>query len=786
MKKIFLIPALFLVLMLTGISVKAQVVSIASITNNNSNGIPLDSGAFKTVTGVVTVANQFGGPSYIQDNTGGIAVFYTEFSTAVDIGDSVIVTAKLSQFNGLTELVYNTFGGTPSFTIIDSNKAFQIYTITLTQLINQQWNGHEEWEGRLVRINGLSITGTGTFQANTNYNVTDATGASQLRIDNNTELVGTLIPTGTFDCIAATSQFKTTIPYSSGYQFLPRFISDIIQSGGPVILTPPAETNINPTSITLTWTTQNAGDSKLKYFRSDSLNQPVIFTDSVYNAVQSTSHSFTLSGLAPGKIYYALAYSTNGQGTSVSTPKYFSTQSDPSSTGRYEIYFNKSVDNSFAMPGNNAVGNADLKERLGQRIDSATKSIDLAMYSFNEITQIKDKLINALIRGVKIRMVYDHRDGNIQALVQDLIAAGIRVQQRPVGTNIMHNKFFIFDARDNTSSTDDWLWTGSANITDAQFYDDAQNVIFIQDPALCNTYTREFEEMWGSHNDINNSANAKFGAAKSDNTPHIFNIKGRKVECYFSPSDNPSTVIENLIQYNTDKSIYFCIFAFTRFQIANKMKTQFQPPLKYVRGVFDDGNGTDPSSVYPEMKGIGGTTPWNPPAPVYLEGQTGLLHSKYMLIDADLPSSNPLVETGSYNYSTAATTGNDENFLVIYDSLIANQYLQEFAKRYSLAGGTISIEKISSEIPADYILSQNYPNPFNPKTVINYELPTSDLVKLTVYNTLGKEVTELVNERQGAGKYRVTFDASNLTSGVYFYKLEVNGFIQTKRMMLIK
>ena len=86
--------------------------------------------------------------------------------------------------------------------------------------------------------------------------------------------------------------------------------------------------------------------------------------------------------------------------------------------------------------------------------------------------------------------------------------------------------------------------------------------------------------MWGSHNDINNSANTKFGAAKSDNTPHIFNIKGRKVECYFSPSDNPSTVIENLIQYNTDKSIYFCIFAFTRFQIANKMKTQFQPPLK--------------------------------------------------------------------------------------------------------------------------------------------------------------------------------------------------------------
>ena len=782
MKKIF---SVLLIALLYSAS-QAQIVPIASITQNNSNGIPIDTGAFKTVSGIVTVANQFGGPSYIQDNTGGIAVFYNEFSAAIDIGDSVIVTAKLSQFNGLTELVYSLFGGTPSFSVIDSNKSYQIYTITLAQFNSQLWNGHEEWEGRLIRINGLTITGTGAFQANTNYSVGDPTGTSQLRIDNNSNLVGTLIPTGTFDCIAAASQFKTSLPYNSGYQFLPRFTADIIQTTGPIILTPPAESGITPNSVTLTWTTQNTGDSKLKFFKSDSLDQPAVFTDSLYSASLTTTHTFTLNNLIPGKIYYALAFSTNGQGTSISTPKYFSTQSDPSSTGKFEMYFNKSVDNSYAMPGNNAVGNVDFKVRLSERIDSATKSIDIAMYSFNEVTQIKDKLINALIRGVKIRMVYDHRDGNIQALVQDLINAGIRVQQRPVGSNIMHNKFFIFDARDNSSFSDDWVWGGSANITNAQFYDDAQNVIIIQDQALCNTYTREFEEMWGSHNNINNSANAKFGAAKLDNTPHLFNIKGRKVECYFSPSDNPSAQIENMIGVNTNKSIYFCAFAFTRFQIANKMKTQFQPPNKYVRGVFDNGNGTDPSSVYPEMKGIGGTTPWNPPAPVYLDGESGLLHSKYILIDPDLPSSDPIVETGSYNFSTAATTGNDENFLLIYDSLVANQYLQDFAKRYTLAGGTIKVEMISSVIPDNFLLSQNYPNPFNPRTEISYEVPAAKLVKLTVYNILGKEMAELVNERQSPGRYKVSFDASNLTSGVYFYTLSTDNFTETKRMILLK
>jgi len=216
------------------------------------------------------------------------------------------------------------------------------------------------------------------------------------------------------------------------------------------------------------------------------------------------------------------------------------------------------------------------------------------------------------------------------------------------------------------------------------------------------------------------------------------------------------------------------------------MKTQFNPPNKMVRGVFDDGNGTDPSSVYPEMKGIGGNFPWNPPAPVYLDNQPGTMHSKYMLIDADMPSSDPIVETGSYNYSTAATTGNDENFLLLFDSLIANQYLQDFTKRYSLAGGTISVEQISSVIPGGFTLSQNYPNPFNPKTVIEYSIPASDFINLKIYNILGHEIKTLVNENQTPGSYKVTFDGSNLPSGVYYYRLETKGNISTKSMLLIK
>ncbi len=91
-----------------------------------------------------------------------------------------------------------------------------------------------------------------------------------------------------------------------------------------------------------------------------------------------------------------------------------------------------------------------------------------------------------------------------------------------------------------------------------------------------------------------------------------------------------------------------------------------------------------------------------------------------------------------------------------------------------------------SVAPKQYYLSQNYPNPFNPTTVIRYELPNSELVSLKVYNLLGQRIAELVNEKQSTGMHEVTFDASNLSSGVYFYSIKAGTFISTKKMLLIK
>ena len=88
--------------------------------------------------------------------------------------------------------------------------------------------------------------------------------------------------------------------------------------------------------------------------------------------------------------------------------------------------------------------------------------------------------------------------------------------------------------------------------------------------------------------------------------------------------------------------------------------------------------------------------------------------------------------------------------------------------------------------PTEYLLHQNYPNPFNPVTKIKYQLPELSFVTLKVYDVLGNEIAALVNKEKPAGSYEVEFNATSLPSGVYFYTIRTNEFIETKKMVLMK
>lgn len=179
-------------------------------------------GTVISVAGRVSVANEFGGPLYLQDETGGIAVFDPTLHAAVAIGDSIAVTGPYTEFgNGGTpgEGLGQISGQGVAWEIISTDKRVPVpKTITIADI-------NEEREGELVRVLAVQIGGaTGNpraFQPNKNYDMSDASGTAQLRIDNTTNLVGATIPEGNITITGVVGQYLGT------HQLLPRFTGDV-------------------------------------------------------------------------------------------------------------------------------------------------------------------------------------------------------------------------------------------------------------------------------------------------------------------------------------------------------------------------------------------------------------------------------------------------------------------------------------------------------------------------------------------------------------------------------
>jgi hypothetical protein len=128
------------------------------------------------------------------------------------------------------------------------------------------------------------------------------------------------------------------------------------------------------------------------------------------------------------------------------------------------------------------------------------------------------------------------------------------------------------------------------------------------------------------------------------------------------------------------------------------------------------------------------------------------------------------------DFYVAAAVGSDEAEMV-----------SNMAKAVAKYTGTFtSVEKDNNNLPTEFTLKQNYPNPFNPNTSISFSLPSKETVVLKIYNSLGQEISTLINSDFGAGNYTFNFNAGNLTSGIYFYSLTAGNFSASKKMMLIK
>jgi len=130
------------------------------------------------------------------------------------------------------------------------------------------------------------------------------------------------------------------------------------------------------------------------------------------------------------------------------------------------------------------------------------------------------------------------------------------------------------------------------------------------------------------------------------------------------------------------------------------------------------------------------------------------------------------------------TTGSTYYFIIDQMDAQFND-IRSIPYKFIAGDTTVGVNDLET-LPKEYSLSQNYPNPFNPSTVIEFAMPTSGYVTLKVFNSLGQEVAELINKEMNAGNHSINFNASNLSSGIYFYRISAGKFTETKKMILIQ
>ncbi len=537
------------------------------------------------------------------------------------------------------------------------------------------------------------------------------------------------------------------------------------------IITDVKYSDVEMSTVKITWKTNIPADSKIRWMISDSNYQAISYTDSIFSPVLDTLHSITLTFLNPFTLYNFNITSASSAGSATTLNKLFATKS--TNEGAINVYFSKSVDTTVNN-GVKAIGNVNLEYTLLNRIDHSGYYIDVATSYFEDAGEITIALLKAKRNGVIIRFIYDGKQNS--RWIDTLIANGVNVVKRNfdnVNGHCLNTNFWVFDSRCTCSGGNIFVWTSSAQIKQSSLMDDKNSAVEINDRTLAYVYTREFDEMWGSFGDLPDTSRSKFGSRKKDNIPHLLNLNGVYAEVYFAPSDSVEMQVKNFV-INSNSGIVFGVYDFKSQLIYNtlyQLRTN-----RNVRGVFDLSNISN--SVFANMKN------W---ADVWIDSTNGKLHHKYIITDPLLNGATSKVLMGSYDLTAESNLYNDADILILHNPTLANLYYQEFHQRYKDASGhPVSIHSISNEIPNGFKLYQNYPNPFNSQTVIKFAIASTSEVKLDVYNSLGQKVYNLVNSRYSPGTYEVKFNSSALSSGVYYYMLSGDKSMEIKKFVLIK
>ncbi len=358
-----------------------------------------------------------------------------------------------------------------------------------------------------------------------------------------------------------------------------------------------------------------------------------------------------------------------------------STATATTGNGKIAIYFNQPVNNTVSTGVNAVYLNNSFADTIVAYINRAKYSIDIAQYDYNQSSgyaNIATAVNNAALAGKKVRWIYDGSQSNTGIA---LLNSSVHTLASPTGGayGIMHDKFIIIDAN-STNPNDAIVSTGSEDWGITQFNLVNNNIMFLQDSALAHAYLNQFNMMWGDTGITPNATLSKFGPYKTDLGQHIFNIGGKLIELYFSPADATNThILSSINSANTD--LYFGVYSFTVAADANAIVSR-QTAGVYTAGIVDQYSNT--GAAYPILTaGLGSNLKT-------FISSTLLYHNKMLIVDPSNTCSDPLVLTGSHNWTTSANTKNDENTLIIHSDTIANIYYQAFNAEFAALSGTLN------------------------------------------------------------------------------------------------
>ncbi len=702
-----------------------------------------DVGDVVTVSGIIINGPELGSVRYLQDETGGIALYPGSNWSGQDaepiIGDMVTITGEVTEFANLLEI-----GPNISSITIDSqgNDLPEPIVVTPEELT-------EQYEGMLMQINQATFFDGGAMFGSSTYgfSASDEDGVAYVR--NGSPLIGELIPLGPINLVGVLSQYSNNSS-TEGYQLLPRDYDDFIFSS-PINFTSSIEQyNLTTTSFDLEWSTDLESTTEVEYGLTPDLGS---FASA---EGEGFDHYLTLEGLEPGYPYYCQVFSVAGEDTARSTVGVYSTVSE--SSGEIKVYFNRSVNTDFATE-EEAVGLFGLTDdTLAAYIDRAQHTLDIAVYNLNSFT-IVGALNDAAERGVDIRYVSEAQTSNTGFnSLDESITTFVRQGATSSG---MHNKFMVVDRNVVDSAI---VLTGSTNWTTNNLLLDPNNMVIIQDQALARAYTIEFEEMWGSSTMTPDPENARFGALKMNNTPEKFIIGGSNVELYFSPSDNTTNAIVEAIE-SANNNLDFALLVFTNDMLRDAVIDQtniFLTP----RGIIEQVGGS--ASDVPALIDAG--------VDIYSHADVDAqLHHKYAIIDHSNPSSDPIVVTGSHNWSASAESNNDENTLIIHDARVANLFLQEFMAR--LEETTLSVNDL------DQMNFKMYPNPAQSQAHVQFSLESSKTILLQVFDLSGKRLSsdQFVAV---SGENRREINTAQLANGAYVVAIQFDEQITFQKLIV--